>query len=92
MKQYEHNGVEAFVKPYTNYTKQFKLDVLNYMAEHGTSTYETAALFYFHNMSERDTRTISSWLKELEKEALIERIKIKFNGPHIHLSNPIVIQ
>ena len=23
VKQYEHNGVEAFVKRYTNYTKQF---------------------------------------------------------------------
>ncbi len=45
VKQYEHNGVEAFVKRYTNYTKQFKLDVLNYMTEHGTSLYETAAIF-----------------------------------------------
>ena len=24
VKQYEHNGVEAFVKQYTNYTKQFR--------------------------------------------------------------------
>ena len=31
------NGVEAFVKRYTNYTQQFKLDVLNYMTENGTS-------------------------------------------------------
>ena len=45
VKQYEYNGVEAFVKRYTNYTKQFKLDVLNYMAEQGTSLYETAAIF-----------------------------------------------
>ena len=45
VKQYEHNGVEAFVRRYTNYTKAFKLDVLNYMAEHGTSLYETAAIF-----------------------------------------------
>ena len=29
------NGVEAFVKRYTNYTRQFKLDVLNYMNEKG---------------------------------------------------------
>ena len=27
------------------YTKQFKLDVLNYMIEHGTSLNETAAIF-----------------------------------------------
>ena len=31
------NGVEAFIKRYTTYTAQFKLDVLNYMNEHGTS-------------------------------------------------------
>ena len=37
VKQYEYNGVEAFVRRYTNYTKAFKLDVLNYMTEHGTS-------------------------------------------------------
>ncbi|MGM7721342.1 transposase, partial [Metabacillus sp. Hm71] len=45
VKQYEYNGVEAFVKLYTNYTQQFKLDVLNYMIEHGTSIMETAAIF-----------------------------------------------
>jgi len=36
VKQYEYNGVEAFVKSYTNYTQQFKLDVLNCMIEHGS--------------------------------------------------------
>lgn len=45
VKQYEYNGVEAFVKRYTNYTQQFKLDVLNYIIEHGTSLVETAAIF-----------------------------------------------
>ena len=44
-KQYEHNFVEAFVKRYTNYTLQFKLDVLYYMIENGTSLNETAAIF-----------------------------------------------
>ena len=45
VKQYEYHGVEAFKKRYTNYTAQFKLDVLNYMNEHGTSLNETAAIF-----------------------------------------------
>ena len=36
---------EAFKKRYTNYSSQFKLDVLNYMNEHGTSINETAAIF-----------------------------------------------
>ncbi|MBQ0138211.1 MAG: transposase, partial [Kurthia sp.] len=43
--QYQKNGVEAFVRRYTNYTKAFKLDVLNYMTEYGTSLNETAAIF-----------------------------------------------
>ena len=45
VKQYEYNGVEAFIKRYTNYSAQFKLDVLNYMIENGTSLLETAAIF-----------------------------------------------
>jgi transposase len=45
VKQYEHNGVEAFRKSYTSYSAQFKLDVLNYMNQFGTSPNETAAIF-----------------------------------------------
>ena len=37
VKQYENHGEEAFIKRYTNYHVQFKLDVLNYMNENGTS-------------------------------------------------------
>ena len=38
VKQYEYNGVEAFTQqPYTNYTLTFKMDVLNFMIENGTS-------------------------------------------------------
>jgi hypothetical protein len=44
VKQYEYNGVEAFVKSCKNYTQQFKLDVLNYMIEYGTSLNDTAAI------------------------------------------------
>ena len=61
VKQYEHNGVEAFVKRYTNYTKQFKLDVLNYMTEHGTSLNETAAIFNIGASS-----CIRNWKKQFE--------------------------
>src|SRR6476660_3264683 len=43
--QYEHNGEEAFTKSYTSYSAQFKLDVLNYMNDNGTSSNETAAIF-----------------------------------------------
>jgi transposase len=63
VKQYEHNGVEAFVRRYTNYTKVFKLDVLNYMAEHGTSFNETAAIFQIAGAS-----SIQNWKKQLETQ------------------------
>ncbi|USG63678.1 IS3 family transposase [Brevibacillus ruminantium] len=43
--QYEHQGKDAFVKSYTSYSAQFKLDVLNYMNTNGTSPNETAAIF-----------------------------------------------
>lgn len=45
IKQFEHHGENAFNKPYTTYTTQFKLDVLNYIKETGTSIRETAAIF-----------------------------------------------
>jgi transposase len=60
-KQYEHNGVEAFIKRYTNYTPQFKLDVLNFMIENGTSLTETAAIFGIAAPS-----TILQWRKQFE--------------------------
>jgi len=65
IKQYEYNGVEAFVKQYTNYTQQFKLDVLNYMIEHGTSLIETAAIFNIASPS-----AISTWRKQFEIQGL----------------------
>ncbi|EOO57687.1 hypothetical protein IKE_06312 [Bacillus cereus VD196] len=43
--QYKHNGVEAFIKSYASYSAQFKLDVLNYMNDQGTSSDEAAAIF-----------------------------------------------
>ena len=61
VKQYEHNGVEAFIKSYTNYTAPFKLDVLNFMIENGTSLLETAAIFGIAAPS-----TILQWKKHFE--------------------------
>ncbi len=45
VKQYQYNGPGIFVKQYTNYTEQFKLNVLNFMIENGTSLNETAFIF-----------------------------------------------
>jgi transposase len=65
VKQYEHNSEEAFIKPYTNYSQQFKLDVLNFMIENGTSLNETAAIFKILAPS-----TISVWRKQFETQGI----------------------
>jgi len=61
VKLYEQHGVEAFIKRYTNYSAQYKLDVLNYMIEHGTSLRETAAIFNIPTPS-----SIYCWKKRFE--------------------------
>ena len=61
--QYQKNGVEAFIRRYTNYTKAFKLDVLNYMTENGTSFNETAAIFNIAAAS-----SIQNWQKQFDTQ------------------------
>ncbi len=45
VRKYQYHGEKGFVKAYTKYSTQDKLDVLNYMNEHGTSIFDTAARF-----------------------------------------------
>jgi len=45
IRLYEQSGVEAFNKSYTSYSVEFKLNVLKYMKETGTSSYDVAAIF-----------------------------------------------
>jgi transposase len=57
VKQYKYHGIEGLSKKsYTNYSAQFKLDVLNYMIDNGTSPNETAVIF---NIS--SPATIRKW-------------------------------
>jgi transposase len=65
VNQYKYQGAEAFKKSYTSYSTQYKLDVLNYMIENGTSPNETAAIF---NISEPSM--IRKWRRGLEKEGV----------------------
>ena len=60
-KLYEYHGEEAFIKRYTNYSAQFKLNVLNYMIENGTSLLKTAAIFNIATPT-----TLRSWKKQFE--------------------------
>ena len=45
VRLYEHQGESAFIKSYTSYSKEFKMDVLNYINQTGTSYRETAAIY-----------------------------------------------
>ena len=58
IQQYRHHGEKAFEKVYATYTLEYKLDVLNYMNEHGTSIRETAAIFNISASS-----TLTNWIK-----------------------------
>ena len=61
IKQYQYHGEQAFEKRYTSYPLQFKLDVLIYMNNQGTSVKETAALFNIPAPS-----TLLQWKKQVE--------------------------
>ena len=61
IRLYEHHGFEGFAKPYTSYSAQFKMDVLNYMNETGMSTVDAAAIF---NIS--SSRLIRKWRNQFE--------------------------
>ncbi|OXM83248.1 IS3 family transposase [Paenibacillus rigui] len=60
---YRVNGMEGLAKRYATYSKTFKLDVLNFMNESGTSVLETAARFNIPAPS-----TILQWKKVLEQQ------------------------
>ncbi|MFY0520829.1 helix-turn-helix domain-containing protein [Lysinibacillus sp. UGB7] len=45
VRLYQVQGEEGFKKSYTSYSAEFKMDVLNYMKETGTSSYDAAAIF-----------------------------------------------
>ncbi|UPM55907.1 IS3 family transposase [Gottfriedia acidiceleris] len=61
LQKYRFHGEKAFQKSYTPYNLQFKLDVLNYMNEQGTSIRETAAIFNIPAHS-----TLLQWKRQLE--------------------------
>lgn len=61
VRLYEQFGKEAFIKTYTNYSVESKLNVLKYMNETGTSSIDTAAIF---NIS--SPGMIRNWRKAFE--------------------------
>jgi len=74
VRLYEHQGESAFIKSYTSHSSQFKMDVLNYMNEMGTSSVETAAVF---NVS--SPATIRKW-QVLFEQGGIDALESKKKG------------
>ncbi|RUL45407.1 IS3 family transposase [Lysinibacillus antri] len=74
VKQYEHHGSKALNPSYTKYSAQFKLDVLKYMNENGTSPNETAAIFNIPEPS-----TIRKWKRVFEKDG-IDGLQLRKKG------------
>nr|WP_212031252.1 IS3 family transposase [Cytobacillus depressus] len=73
VRLYQENGIEAFLKSYTNYSAEYKMSVLNYMNETGTSSIDTAAIF---NIS--SPGMIRNWKKKFESggyDALVSKKK-----------------
>jgi transposase len=73
VRLYEHQGESAFIQSYTSYSTQYKMDVLKYMIEMGTSSVETAAIFNIPSAG-----MIRSWRLKFEKggiNALISKKK-----------------
>ncbi len=61
LKLYELHGDEGFRNTYTNYSVPFKLDVLNYMVQSGSSLMDTAALFKISSYT-----IVYTWQKQME--------------------------
>jgi transposase len=76
VKQFEHNGAEAFIKRCTSYTQQFKLYVLNFMTENGKSLTETAAIFNIPAPS-----SILVWKNQLETQGIDALLSKKKGRP-----------
>lgn len=76
VRQYQHHGESSFKKDYTAYTADYKLKVLDYISEHGTSLREAAAIFNIPTHS-----LLSRWRKELETEGVDALISKKKGRP-----------
>jgi len=74
IRQYQHHGEASFKKGYTAYSTEYKLRVLNYIFEYGTSLREAAAIFNIPTHS-----ILSRWKKELETEG-VDALRSKKKG------------
>jgi len=82
VRLYEHQGESAFIKSYTSYSTQFKLDVLKYMNEMGTSSVETAAIF---NLS--SPAMIRKWQVQFNQGGIVALESKKKGRPSMRKEN-----
>ncbi|OLN21111.1 transposase [Domibacillus antri] len=83
VRKYEYHGEKAFSKSYTNHSFQYKLDVLNYMNENGTSIFETAAIFNMPSDS-----TLWNWQHLFETQGWTALEPKKKGRPPMKNENP----
>ena len=76
LRLYELHGEEGLHEVYTNYTVEFKLNVLNFMAQSGMSLMDTAATFMIPSFS-----TLYQWKKQFEVGGL-DALEPKKRGVH----------
>lgn len=74
---YQTHNMEGLVRRYTTYSKEFKMDVLNFMNKSGTSLLETTSTYNIVAPS-----TIAQWKKVLEKQGE-DALEPKKKGPSI---------
>jgi transposase len=74
IRQYQHHGEDSFKKSYTTYSADYKLMVLGYINEHGTSIREAAAIFNIPTHS-----AVSRWMNQLETKG-VDALKPKQRG------------
>ena len=74
VKLFEAHGTNAFKKGYTNYSSQFKLDVLNFIIETGASYLEAASTFNIPSPS-----TVVKW-DQLLKTKGVDALEPKKKG------------
>lgn len=75
LRLYELHGEKGLQSTYTNYTREFKLDVLNFMAHSGMSLMDTAATFMLPTFS-----ILYEWKKKFEVGG-IDALEPKKKGP-----------
>lgn len=76
---YRHHGEDGLRKRYTNYTAEFKMDVLTFMNDTGASPYEAAAVFNIPTRS-----TVVKWKETAERSGIDALIPKKKGRPSMN--------